>query len=144
MLVASHNAVNQSINGLGPSEGLMISDVPPQFVQIPQSVKSSQSKQMIGGIIPPNIASAAASARNTIINSGNNTTTNQNSQFRPNSDLKNHILNLGNNNAKSLQASAAGMRSQHSSKDRLKQIMVFGGVASDEDLNKIKRGSKKK
>lgn len=52
-------------------------------------------------------------------------------QFRPNNELKNHLLNLSNNNAKTLQASvaaaasiggsaAAGMRSQHNSKDRLK------------------------
>ena len=76
----------------------------------------------------------------------------QGSQFRPNSELKSHIMGGGMMNAvsggaqaqvKSLQTQAS-LKSQHSSKDRLKQIMELGGVASDDDLAKIKRGTKKK
>jgi hypothetical protein len=46
--------------------------------------------------------------------------------------------------AKSLQAVQANIKTQHNSKDRMKQIMDIGGVAIDEDLAKIKRGTKKK
>lgn len=79
---------------------------------------------------------------------------NNQSQFRPNSELKSHIMGGGGmmSNAvsggaqaqvKSLQTQAS-LKSQHSSKDRLKQIMELGGVASDDDISKIKRATKKK
>ena len=68
---------------------------------IPSSVKSSQSKHLISGMIPSsNIISSAGSARNSIVNSIS-------SQFKPNNELKNHLLNLSNNNAKSLQIAAS-------------------------------------
>lgn len=73
----------------------------------------------------------------------------QGNQYRPNTDLKNHIMsqNMVGGSSAAAQAKSlaqANLKSQHSSKDRLKQIMEFGGVASDEDIAKIKRGSKKK
>jgi hypothetical protein len=40
-----------------------------------------------------------------------------------------------------VQATTAKQSLNHSSKDRLKQIMVVGGVASDDEIAKIKRGN---
>ena len=70
-------------------------------MQVPSSVKSSQSKHLISAMLPPNMVSSsvATSARNSIINSS--------SQFRPNTDLKTHVLNMSSNNAKNIQSSAA-------------------------------------
>ncbi|TNV72099.1 hypothetical protein FGO68_gene11346 [Halteria grandinella] len=118
--------------------------------QIPGSVKSSQSKHLIQGMLQPSSTqSAATSARNHF--NQQQQTQQQQAAYRPNTDLKNHIMSqnmVGGSSAaaqaKSLQAAQASLKSQHSSKDRLKQIMEFGGVASDEDIAKIKRGTKKK
>ena len=141
---------------------------------MPSSVKSSQSKHLImGGMLPHNVisASAVASARNSLNILGNPTpplvsssaTPNSHiasggSHFRPNNELKNHMLNLslsGNGgalgNPKGIILPATGGLGKagpgqvhHNSKDRMKQIMEVGGVPADDEIAKIKRIVKKK
>jgi hypothetical protein len=91
------------------------SEISQQAVHVPSSVKSSQSKHIIGGMLPHNVisASAVASARNSLNQVNPSATPNGSggtgvTHFRPNNELKNHMLNLSSNNVKNLQIAASG------------------------------------
>ena len=74
LATTTQNVSSSSIiqtTGYNNQSSIMMMDGPPvQVMHVPSSVKSSQSKHLINGILPVNLVatSAAASARNSMVN----------------------------------------------------------------------------